>query len=56
MDVDRRNREGIAPVKPILDEMEAAKTKEDLQKIQLKYAVNSYGVPFSYGFGADERM
>jgi putative endopeptidase len=24
MDADRRNREGIAPVKPLLDEMEAA--------------------------------
>ena len=55
MDVDRRNREGIAPVKPILDEMEAAKTKEDLHKIQLKYVVNSFGVPFGYGFGADEK-
>ena len=40
MDADRRNREGIAPVKPLLDEMEAAKTKADLQKIQLKYAMN----------------
>lgn len=55
MDVDRRNKEGIAPVKPILDEMEAAKTKEDLQKIQHKYAVFGYGVPFGYGFGADEK-
>ena len=55
MDVDRRNNEGIAPVKPILDEMENAKTKDDLQKIQLKYAVFGYGVPFGYGFGADEK-
>ena len=55
MDADRRNREGIAPVKPLLDEMEAAKTKADLQKIQLKYAMNGYGVPFRSGFGADEK-
>lgn len=55
MDIDRRNKDGIAPVKPLLDEMEAAKTKEDLQKIQLKYAVYGYGVPFGYGFGADEK-
>ena len=55
MDIDRRNKDGIAPVKPLLNEMEAAKTKEDLQKIQLKYAVYGYGVPFGYGFGADEK-
>ena len=55
MDADRRNSEGIAPVKPLLDEMEAAKTKADLQKIQLKYAAFGYGVPFGSGFGADEK-
>ena len=55
MDSVRRNNEGIAPVKPILDEMEAAKTKEALSKVQLKYVVNSFGVPFGYGFGADEK-
>ncbi|MBR3727057.1 MAG: M13 family peptidase, partial [Prevotella sp.] len=55
MDADRRNREGIAPVKPLLDEMEAAKTKDALGKIQLKYAAKGYGVPFGYGFGADEK-
>ena len=31
MDSARRNQEGIAPVKPMLDEMEAAKTLEALQ-------------------------
>lgn len=55
MDSVRRNQEGIAPVRPLLDEMEAADTKADLQKIQLKYAVFGYGVPFNYGFGADEK-
>ena len=55
MDSVRRNNEGIAPVKPLLDEMEAARTKEDLVKIQHKYAVYGYGVPFGYGFGADEK-
>ena len=30
MDSVRRNREGVAPVKPILDEMEAARTVADL--------------------------
>ena len=55
MDSVRRNEEGIAPVRPLLDEMEAARTKADLQKIQLKYAVMGYGVPFGSGFGADEK-
>ena len=55
MDAERRNREAISPVKPLLDEMEAAKTKEQLQQLQLKYAVFGYGVPFGSGFGADEK-
>ncbi len=55
MDSVRRNQEGIAPVKPLLDEMEAARTKADLQKVQQKYAVFGYGVPFGSYFGADEK-
>ena len=55
LDVDARNKAGIAPVKPLLDEMEAAQTKADLKKIQLKYAALGYGVSFGGGFGADEK-
>lgn len=55
MDTERRNREGIAPVKPLLDEMEAAKTVADLKALQLKYAKIGYGVPFSSFFGADDK-
>ena len=55
LDVDARNKAGIAPVKPLLDEMEAAQTKADLHKIQLKYAAQGYGVSFGGGFGADEK-
>ena len=55
LDVESRNKAGIAPVKPLLDEMEAAKTKADLQKLQLKYAAQGYGVSFGGGFGADEK-
>ena len=36
MDVDSRNKAGIAPVKPLMDEIEAAKTKDELQKLQEK--------------------
>jgi endothelin-converting enzyme (EC 3.4.24.71). Metallo peptidase. MEROPS family M13 len=55
MDQDRRNREGLAPVKPLLDEIEAAKNLDDLKALQLKYAKIGYGVPFSSWFGADDK-
>ena len=55
LDVDSRNKAGIAPVKPLLDRIEAAKTVDELRKIQLETAPNGYGVPFGFGFGADEK-
>ena len=55
MDQDRRNKEGLAPVKPYLEEMEAAKSVDDLHAVQLKYAAIGFGVPYSYYFGADDK-
>ena len=55
MDQDRRNKEGLAPVKPLLDEIEAAKTLDQLHDLQLKYAKIGYGVPFGSYFGADDK-
>ena len=55
MDADRRNKEGIKPVKPLLDEMEAARTKKDLEQLQLKYAAQGYGVACGTYFAADEK-
>lgn len=55
MDSVRRNKEGVSPVRPLLDEMEEAKTLSDLRALQLKYAVFGYGVSFDYGFDADEK-
>ena len=55
LDVDSRNKAGIAPVKPLLDRIEAAKTVDELRKIQLETVPNGYGVPFGFGFGADEK-
>lgn len=51
----RRNQEGIAPVKPMLNEMEAAKTLEALRQVQLKYGKMGFGVPFGSYFGADDK-
>jgi len=55
MDTDRRNREGIAPVRPYLDALESARTKEDLQALQLKYVNVATGMPYGYYFAADEK-
>ena len=55
MDSVRRNKEGVSPVKPLLNEMENAKTLSDLRALQLKYASFGYGVPMGYSFEADEK-
>ena len=54
-DSARRNREGLAPVQPLLAEMEAARSLDDLRRLQLKYARLGYGVPFGSGFAADDK-
>ena len=55
LDVNRRNAEGIAPVKPLLAEIEQAHGVAALRKLQLKYAVRGYGVQFGSYFAADEK-
>ena len=55
LDVDARNKAGIAPVKPMLDEISAAQTKADLFKLQQKYADQSLGVDFDTYIGADDK-
>ena len=51
----RRNKEGIAPVKPLLDEMEQAKSIADLNALRKKYAIFGYGEVAGTFFGADEK-
>ena len=55
MDSVRRNKEGVTPVMPLLQEMENAKTVAALRDLQLKYATFGYGVPMGYGFDADQK-
>lgn len=55
MDSTRRNAEGVKPVMPLISEIEAAGTVDDLRGLQLKYAAFGYGVPMGIGFGADEK-
>lgn len=55
MDQKRRNKEGVKPVMPIINKMEAAKTKEELFEIQ-KDLMRYGDQQFMYmGFGADEK-
>lgn len=55
LDTARRNREGIAPVKPLLSEIEGAKDIAALHQLQLKYAKVGLGQPFGSYFGADDK-
>ena len=55
MDLDRRNQEGVSPVKPLLHEIESTTSVEALRHLQLKYAKRGYGVAFSSFFGADQK-
>ena len=55
LNVDVRNKAGIAPVKSMLDEIESAKTVNDLRAMQIKYAEQGYGIQFGSYFSADEK-
>ena len=51
----RRNAEGVSPLMPLIDEMEAAVTVADLQAVQLRHACFAYGVPLGIYFDADAK-
>ena len=55
MDSDRINREGVAPVMPFINEIEAAKSLADLQAITLKHPHFGPGIFCRMGFAADEK-
>lgn len=55
MDSVRRNKEGVKPLMPLINEMEKAKDVAALRALQLKYATFGYGMPLGLGFGADEK-
>ena len=55
LDSTRRNAEGVAPVMPIINEVEACKTREELEAFKLKYAILGYGGIYGSYFGADEK-
>ena len=55
MDSARREKDGIAPVMPIIQKMEAAKTKEQLFAIQLELMPYGNMEFFHAYFGADDK-
>ena len=55
MDSTRRNKEGVAPVMPLIKKLEAAKTVNQLLAIQLELAPYGEQEFFYAGFGADEK-
>ena len=55
MDSTRRNKEGVAPVMPLIKKLEAAKTVKQLMAIQLELAPYGEQEFFYAGFGADEK-
>lgn len=55
LDMKRRNKEGLAPVKPLLKQLAQASTNDDLFEIQ-KHLLKYGDQQFMYaGFGADEK-
>ena len=55
MDSTRRNKEGVAPVMPLIKKLETAKTVKQLLAIQLELAPYGEQEFFYAGFGADEK-
>ncbi len=55
MDSTRRNKEGVAPVMPLIKRLEAAKTNKQLLAIQLEQAPYGEQEFFFAGFGADDK-
>ena len=55
MDSARREADGVKPVMPIIEKMEAAKTKEELFAIQLELAPYGDSEFYAAGLGADEK-
>lgn len=55
LDTASRNQAGIEPVRPILNRIEAATTKEQLEQLQVESAPFEYGIQYGFGFAADEK-
>ena len=56
MDTVARNKQGIAPIKPYLAQIDAVKNIRDLQKLMMNVEAKGGGVGFfGFGIGADDK-
>lgn len=53
LDTDRRNKEGITPVLPLLEKIKSVKTPEDLNNISAEFLLNNIELPIQTGVEAD---
>ncbi|MDO4198643.1 MAG: M13 family metallopeptidase [Erysipelotrichaceae bacterium] len=53
LDTERRNNEGIKPVKPMLDEIRDIKTIDDLNRKAKELMLNGVSMPVNFGVEAD---
>ena len=56
MDMDRRNREGVAPVMPLIKRLEAARSNQQLEAILLELVPYGKQTFYYAGFGADDKI
>ena len=53
LDAERRNREGIAPVLPILEKIKSLKTAEDLNKVSTEFFLQGLPLPIDMDVDVD---
>ena len=53
LDQERRDREGIKPVLPLLEKIQGLKSIEDLNKVANDFILNSIDLPFNMGVDVD---
>ena len=53
LDADRRNREGIAPVLPLLEKIKSMETPEDLNNVATDFVLHDTPLPVEVGVDAD---
>ena len=53
LDIEKRNREGIAPVLPLLEKIKALETVEDLNKVAAELYLKELNLPINMGVTTD---
>lgn len=53
VDIDRRNKEGITPVLPLLKKIQSIQTIDDLNEASYEFAIHSIDLPINFGVEPD---